>query len=152
MYDIRVIEYGSPEYQDMLLLREALLRTPLGLTFSQQELQREISDRLIGCFHPKQSVLLGCCMLTPIDENIVQLRQMAVVEKYQHRGIGKKLVRFAEGEARQSGFATIIAHARKPAVPFYERSGFIKEGEEFTEVTLPHFLVKKTLGPQTNDV
>ncbi len=129
----------------MLILREALLRTPLGLTFSEQDLQKEISDLFIGCFLPEENVLVGCCVLTPVDERLVRLRQMAVIEKYQRKGIGRQLVAFAEKEALKSGFAALGMHARATAIPFYEQLGYKKKGEEFTEVSIPHFLMIKAL-------
>lgn len=149
MYDIRLIEYKSSEYREMLFLRELLLRTPLGLAFSERDLQKEISDLLIGCFLPEEALMIGCCVLTPVDESIVQLRQMAIVKDYQRQGVGRQLVEFAEKEALLSGFSLIMMHAREKAVPFYEKLGYKKEGSPFIEVTIPHLKMIKHLKKKT---
>ncbi|WP_346317354.1 GNAT family N-acetyltransferase [Chitinophaga sp. YIM B06452] len=137
MLTIRTIEYGSCDYHDMVALRDKILRRPLGLTFSPEYLQQEISDVLIGGFENEQ--IIGCCILSPVDENTVQLRQMAVDETMQRSGTGSKILAFAEQQARASGFSELMMHARKEAVPFYEKNGYQVRGEEFTEVNIPHY-------------
>lgn len=150
MYDIRLIEYNSAEYQEMLILRDALLRKPLGLTFSEADQKKEISDLLIGCFLREEALMTGCCVLTPIDEKLVQLRQMAILEKFQRQGVGRQLVAFAEKEALLSGFSTMMMHAREGAVPFYEKLGYKKVGSPFIEVSISHIKMEKILQPQGN--
>ena len=39
----------------------------------------------------------------------------------------------------------LLAHAREPAVAFYERLGFTASGEPFQEVGLPHRTVTLAL-------
>jgi predicted GNAT family N-acyltransferase len=36
-------------------------------------------------------------------------------------------------------------HARKHAIGFYEKMGYKVKGDEFEEVTIPHFLMEKHL-------
>jgi predicted GNAT family N-acyltransferase len=36
-------------------------------------------------------------------------------------------------------------HARKTAVVFYEKLGYTSTGNEFTEVSIPHFVMEKRL-------
>jgi predicted GNAT family N-acyltransferase len=36
-------------------------------------------------------------------------------------------------------------HARKTAMGFYEKLGYEKIGDEFTEVTIPHYKMEKRL-------
>jgi predicted GNAT family N-acyltransferase len=36
-------------------------------------------------------------------------------------------------------------HARKDAIGFYEKQGYKISGDEFTEVTIPHFVMEKKL-------
>jgi predicted GNAT family N-acyltransferase len=39
----------------------------------------------------------------------------------------------------------MVMNARKTAVGFYEKLGYNAKGDEFEEVTIPHFLMEKTL-------
>lgn len=147
MLDFRIIEYGSCAYQDMIALRDAILRKPLGLTFTQAYLQQEINDWLIGCYTTEngKELLAGCCVLTPVDETTVQLRQMAVEPAFQGRGIGSSIIVFAEQEAINNGFTELMMHARKAAAGFYEKLGYKIHGDEFTEVGIAHYEMKKKL-------
>ena len=51
---IKLIDHGSKEYQQMVDLRLQLLRKPLGLSFSDEELVKEKSDFHIGFFEEKK--------------------------------------------------------------------------------------------------
>ena len=71
------------------------------------------------------------------------MRQLAVATELQGRGLGKTLVRYAESFARQSGYQEIVLHARESAVRFYEKLGYTRQGDCFTEVTIPHYQMRK---------
>ncbi|HXS58201.1 MAG TPA: GNAT family N-acetyltransferase [Hanamia sp.] len=140
---IKQIDYGSKEYKQMVGLRNDILRKPLKLTFREEELEREKDDILIGAFDEDR--ILGCCLLSRIDKDCVRLRQMAVQNNLQGKGIGAAMMNFAENVARDRGYKTLIMHARKTAVGFYEKSGYKVVGDEFEEVRLPHFVMEKKL-------
>jgi len=140
---LKLIDHGTREYQQMVRLRNDILRKPLGLSFDQQELEEEKNDVLMGAFEDER--ILGCCLLTKVDDRTVRLRQMAVPNNLQGKGIGKALMIFAENIARDLGYKTLIMHARKTAVGFYEKLGYSAIGNEFMEVTLPHYVMEKVL-------
>ena len=140
---VKLIDHGSGDYRQMVNLRLLLLRKPLGLSFAQEELDKEKDDILIGCFEDDK--LEGCCLLTKVDAKTLRLRQMAVVSGLQGKGIGKVLTQFAENIARDRGYKKIIMHARKTAIGFYEKLGYKKRGDEFKEVTIPHYIMEKEL-------
>jgi predicted GNAT family N-acyltransferase len=54
-------------------------------------------------------------------------------------------MQFAENIARDRGFKKITMHARKTAIGFYEKLGYKPIGEQFEEVTIPHFIMEKML-------
>jgi ribosomal protein S18 acetylase RimI-like enzyme len=140
---LKLIDHGSPEYRQMVQLRNDILRKPLGLSFSEEELDKEKDDILIGAFEDDR--LLGCCMLINTEPGSVRLRQMAVHKNLQGKGIGRALMQFAENIARDRGYRRITMHARKSATGFYEKLGYTVYGEEFEEVTLPHVVMEKQL-------
>lgn len=140
---LKIIDHGSAEYNEMIRLRDDILRRPLGLSFSQEELDKEKEEILIAAF--EEDKMLGCCMLVREDQGIVRLRQMAVSNNLQGKGIGRALMIFAENIARDRGFRKLVMHARKTAVGFYERLGYEIASEEFQEVTIPHFSMEKRL-------
>jgi predicted GNAT family N-acyltransferase len=140
---LKIIDHGSREYQQMLQLRNDVLRKPLGLKFTPDELEKEKEEILIGAFEDER--MLGCCMLIKVDPSTVRLRQMAVLNNLQGKGIGRALMQFAENIARDRGFRKIMMHARKSATGFYEKLGYHVAGSEFQEVTIPHFVMEKNL-------
>ena len=140
---LKMIDHGSKEYQQMVNLRNDILRKPLGLSFSPDELEKEKDEILIGAFEDEK--MLGCCMLIKESPSVVRLRQMAVLNNLQGKGIGRALMQFAENIARDRGFRRITMHARKSAIGFYEKLGYHVTGDEFQEVTIPHFTMEKPL-------
>jgi ribosomal protein S18 acetylase RimI-like enzyme len=140
---LKIIDHGSREYQQMVHLRNEILRRPLGLQFTPEELEKEKEEILIGAFEEEK--MLGCCMLIMESPNSVRLRQMAVLNNLQGKGIGRALMQFAENIARDRGFQKITMHARKTAVGFYEKLGYRITGQEFEEVTIPHYIMEKML-------
>lgn len=127
----------------MVNLRLEILRKPLGLSFDPKELEKEKEDVLMGAFEDDR--ILGCCLLTRMDQNTMRLRQMAVPGSMQGKGIGRALMIFAENIARDLGYKKLCMHARKTALGFYEKLGYTTNGEEFVEVTIPHYIMEKAL-------
>jgi N-acetylglutamate synthase-like GNAT family acetyltransferase len=140
---LRIIDHGTKEYQQMVNLRMEILRKPLGLSFDAAELEKEKEDVLMGAFEDEK--LLGCCLLTRMDQHTMRLRQMAVPNSMQGKGIGRALMIFAENIARDLGYKKLCMHARKTALGFYEKLGYSTSGEEFIEVTIPHYIMEKAL-------
>ena len=140
---LRMIDHDSKEYKQMVDLRNEILRKPLGLTFEQKELDEEKDDVLMGAFEDDK--LIGCCLLTKVDSAKVRLRQMAVPNNMQGKGMGRALMIFAENIARDMGYKVLLMHARKTAAGFYEKLGYNISGNEFEEVTIPHYVMEKNL-------
>jgi predicted GNAT family N-acyltransferase len=127
----------------MVNLRYNILRKPLGLNFTEDELEKEKNEVLIAAFEDDQ--MLGCCMLVKIDDRTMRLRQMAVPNNLQGKGVGRALMNFAENISRDLGYKRITMHARKNTVGFYEKFGYKIIGTEFIEITVPHFQMEKSL-------
>ncbi|HLG41618.1 MAG TPA: GNAT family N-acetyltransferase [Chitinophagaceae bacterium] len=140
---LKIIDHGSPEYRQMVKLRDDILRKPLGLTFTPEELEEEKDNILIAAFEDDQ--ILGCCMLLEEQPGTVRLRQMAVLNNLQGKGIGRALMTFAENIARDRGYKILRMHARANAAGFYEKVGYKILGDQFVEVTIPHYVMEKQL-------
>ena len=140
---LKIIDHGTEEYRQMVRLRDDILRRPLGLHFSPDELETEKENLHIAAYEDEQ--MLGCCMLVEEAPQTVRLRQMAVINDLQGKGIGRALMQFAENLARDRGYKKITMHARKNALGFYEKMGYRKKGDEFEEITLPHYVMEKEL-------
>lgn len=140
---IRKILHGSDDYKAELDLRNRVLRIPLGLDIHEDNISREHLDTHIGAFIEER--LAGVLVLTPLNESEVKMRQVAVEQELQGKGIGKLLVDYSEKQARLMGFSKIVMNARLEAVPFYEKLGYTKAGDLFIEVTIPHYKLEKII-------
>ena len=140
---LKQIDFGSTEYELMVELRLNILRKPLGLFFTKEELAKESEDILIAAFDEEK--MLGCCILTKVDDQQMKLRQMAVQKNLQRKGIGESIINFAENITKAKGIKCLNMHARETAVGFYEKFGYNIRGNEFTEVNIKHFLMVKQL-------
>ena len=140
---LKQIYHGTNEYKQMVQLRKEILRQPLGLSFTEEELENEKNEILIAAFDEDE--ILGCCVLCKVDENIIRLRQMAVLDYVQGKGIGASIMTFAENIAIDKGYKSMIMHARNNAIGFYEKFGYKIKGNEFNEVNIPHHVMEKEL-------
>ncbi len=140
---LKIIDYGSAQYQQMIDLRNEILRKPLGLLLTANETSDDKNNILIGAFEDDK--MLGCCMLVKESAGCILLRQMAVRNQLQGKGVGRALMEFAENIARDIGYEKIAMHARTSATGFYEKMGYMPEGNEFTKLALPHVLMTKRI-------
>lgn len=140
---VRTLAYASPDYDEAVALRRRILRTPLGLDFTAEQLAAEAGDAHFAAFLDGRMV--ATVVLTPYGHDAFKLRQMAVEDGLQGRAVGSQLLRAAEDFARTAGRPHIILAARVTAEGFYTRSGYGREGEVFTEVTIPHIRMSKRL-------
>lgn len=137
------IAYGSPSYQKELLLRDAVLRKPLGLALENDDLSQEGYQWHFGLFDGDH--LIACVIAAPMSEELIQLRQMAVSSQFQGHGFGRLLVQTLEKTLWEKGFKKIILHARVQVFGFYVRLGYTSIGEPFEEVGIPHQCMQKNI-------
>ncbi len=141
---ITFIDHGSKAYWKAVELRHEILREPLGLEFTKNQLEAERDCIHIVAF--LENRVVGALMLVAESKDSIKMRQVAVAQDLQSRGIGNKLVEAAENYARENGFNQIFCHARLTAISFYEQLNYEGVGEQFVEVTIPHVKLVKTLG------
>lgn len=145
MIEFKEIKVGTDEYEQMVDLRHRILRVPIGLTLTKEELVDDKDHILLGVFLSENKRLIGCCVLTESDEKVVQLRQMSVEEAYQRKGLGAQLVKYAEQVAQEHNYTWMELHARQTAIDFYKKLGYSIESDIFTEVGIPHVEMNKRI-------
>ncbi len=142
---IKEVPFSSDEYKEILKLRYEILRRPLGLEVSAKDVATDDKEFHIAAFDDGK--IIGCVVLRPINSDIIKLRQMAVSDACQGKGVGAKIVKYAEELAASRGFKTMETHARTVAQGFYEKLGYVAEGEAFIEATVPNIKMHKALKP-----
>lgn len=142
-YQVKQFTTGTPEYERALDLRNRILRIPLGLQFTEAELSKDQYDQHFGLFN--DDTIAACLTLTEVPGEGMKMRQVAVEQGLQGKGLGRVLASAAEEYTRQKGIDLMFCNARKVAAPFYLQLGYEITGGEFTEVGIPHYRMQKRL-------
>ncbi len=136
--------FGSPDYKAACILRDVVMRMPIGLRLGEADIIGEDTQ-----FHfiarDEHGLVVGTVLFKPLSETHAKLRQMAIDTKCHGKGIGKALVEHAEAAIKAKGFATIETNARITAQGFYETLGYATGGAIFEEVGLPTIRMTKEL-------
>lgn len=74
-----------------------------------------------------------------------QIGRMAVLVPFRRLGGGSLMLRSLMSHAADSGFDAVWLNAQESAIPFYEKHGFISEGEPFEEAGITHVRMTRSL-------
>ena len=77
---------------------------------------------LFGAFYDKEPA--GVCLLIFHNNTTAEIINLAVLEKYRNKNIGKLLISFAENQARLGGIKYMELGTAKPLVKYYEKQGY----------------------------
>ncbi len=86
---------------------------------------------------------VGTARLIPKGQ-IAKIGRFAVVRQARGQGVGLALIRFVMDDAIRAGFTESVLDAQTYAVPFYERAGFVAEGDEFLDAGIPHYRMRRS--------
>lgn len=73
---------------------------------------------------------------------VAKIGRVAVSQAVRGQRLGERLMRDILAYAEAEGFQQAILDAQTRVVPFYERLGFIKEGDEFMEAGILHYRMR----------
>ncbi len=83
----------------------------------------------------------GYVALRSDEAGMVVVEQLFVAPGHERRGIGHRLLAYAEGYAiaeRAQSLQVVVEESNEPARSFYKRSGFVPVEPELVELVLPH--------------
>lgn len=143
MANFQPIQHNSPQYHQAVKLRHRVLREPLGLAYTAEQLAAE-HDQLHFAI-VEGDVVIACLTAAQLDATQYKLRQMAVAADRQGEGWGLRLIEHVERVLGERGAKVLTLHARDYAIGFYEKLGYEAFGEPFVEVTIPHRKMRKQL-------
>lgn len=140
----RKIDFGSDDFRGECELRDKVLRVPLGLSLDNENLDAERREMHFGLFDDRGE-LLACVIAVVLSPGRVKIRQMAVAAEHQGKGCGRRLIHCLESYLAKCGLVHLSMHARVTAFGFYEKLGYRRMGDAFTEVGIPHLAMEKRL-------
>ncbi|MEQ1558080.1 MAG: GNAT family N-acetyltransferase [Methyloglobulus sp.] len=130
------------DYDDLRLIREDVF-------VIEQHIPRTIEFDSIDpdCYHviarDNQHQPIGTGRLSP-DHKI---GRMAVLKTWRGQGVGAALLLALIDKARKLGVSEITVNAQTTVLRFYEKFGFNKTGDVFTEANIPHQRLSLALTP-----
>ena len=142
MLYIAAYDFATPEYDEAVALRDAVLRAPLGRHIVDDALENEVDQWHFGLYDAGR--LLGTASLRADDSGGYQMRQVAVLAQARGQSVGLALVRHCEAFAKTHRAVRLYCHAREVARGFYTRCGWEAYGAPYEEVGLPHVNMRST--------
>ncbi|MEI7577699.1 MAG: GNAT family N-acetyltransferase [Armatimonadota bacterium] len=145
--ELKEIQHGSAEYAKAVQLRREVLRWPLGLEYTEEQLAAEASVRhFVGeCGATGELEILCYALLTEEVPGLARIKQVTVRQDCQGKGLGTEIMLFTEQAAIKSGYERVTLCSRHYAIPFYEKLGYVCTSDWFEEVGMPHKSMLKSL-------
>ena len=131
------------EYTPEKELRNRVLRMPLGLRLSEEDVRDEDEQVHLVAMNG-QGEVIGC-VLAAFSGSTAKVRQLAIEGAYHGRGVGTELMKRAEQAIRARNIRTVTLHGRVTARSFFEKLGYTAVSDVFIEVTIPHIAMQKNL-------
>jgi predicted GNAT family N-acyltransferase len=78
------------------------------------------------------------CQMRPV----AKIGRVAVKQSARGKGLGELLMREILDTVEEQGYDQAILDAQVQALPFYEKLGFVAEGDEFMDANIPHFRMR----------
>ncbi|MDO5724925.1 MAG: GNAT family N-acetyltransferase [Tissierellia bacterium] len=140
---VKTIEYGSPEYEASIDLRNDLFRKPWGLDIRDEDLSSDKFMKMYGLYDKDK--LIATTFIAHKEDKVCQIKSVAIAKSYQRKGLGKFMMQYAEDIAKSDGYEKVFIMGRVSAKDFYEKIGYITLSEPFDYHTIPHIYMEKNL-------
>lgn len=150
MITYKRIATADAEYAGEKALRDRVLRRPLGLSLSADDVRGE-EEQIHWAALDDAGRVIGCVLLVPGAGPSGHIRQMAVEDSFRGRGVGSALMARAEETARGLGLRRLVLGARQYACGFYEKLGYRVTSKPYLRVTIPHMDMEKELKGESDD-
>ncbi|MCX7545581.1 GNAT family N-acetyltransferase [Marinicella gelatinilytica] len=146
--EFRQYHINEPCYLTAWVLREQVLRAPLGLSLTAKDRHIDQNCWHFGLF--KNNQIIATVTIEPQDvandkPQHVKLRQMVVSPDFQNQGLGQKLIKNTEQALHEKSVTSIILAARLPAVKFYQKLGYKPQGSVYHHLRIDHRDMLKNL-------
>ena len=138
---IMKIEIYDTLHDDAFKLRREVFTNEQGLIDTPDNTDR-VSRHIVmyDCDMP-----VATCRMAPLYPGCSLLGRIAVKRSYRGRGLGAKIMSFAEATAKALGIEKLKIHAQCHASGFYEKLGYIATDEVDEEQGVAHVWFEKNL-------
>ena len=138
-----IAPYKSDDYDMILKMRDEVMRQPIGLTLSEQDVADDSTAEHVWL--RVNGEIKATAKLVAEDENTIRLRMVAVSQQSQGMGLGRLIVEFCENYVAARGHSRIIFDARLNVEGFYSKLGYEVSGDVYEKVGIPHVFMSKDI-------
>lgn len=144
MTNLKITNYtvDDPLYKQACVLREQVLRTPLGLVLRDQDVAQDANEQMRHFAALDDGVCVATVSLL-VSGQQAELRQMCVDSDYRGRQVGERLVKAAEYAMAELYVKQIAMHARVAAQRFYEGLGYAVSSEPHSHLGIEHIWMSR---------
>lgn len=140
---IKKIVYGTPDYETSIVIRNEVFRKPHGLDIKDDDLSSDKVVEMFGAY--MEDKLIATIFLDIVDKDTIKIRNVAILDGYRGKGLGKYLMDHVEDIARERGYTKSVLMGRVSAEKFYNKLGYKTISEAYDYKTVPHVDMEKYL-------
>jgi predicted GNAT family N-acyltransferase len=129
---IRQIDFNSPDFAKCFDIRLAVFVEEQHVPIDEE--RDEYDETALHYLATLDGKPVGTARVL-LKDSTAKITRVAVLRKARGQGIGEALMRHIESALAVRRFAL---GAQLHALPFYERLGYVAEGEVFMEAGIPH--------------
>lgn len=140
---VRLVRATDPEFDAALELRRRVFVEEQGVPLDEERdpYDLEAEHALAYGAGGDGTRLLGTARLVPNGK----IGRVAVSREARGQGLGLELMRCLEERARQRALPEVFLDAQLQVLGFYERQGYVAEGEIFLDAGIQHRRMRKLL-------
>jgi predicted GNAT family N-acyltransferase len=146
---VTVADYAKA-FPEIRAIRAAVFQVEQGVS---EELEfdgkDETATHLLARSTSNQQAI-GTARIRFLSQNQAKIERLAVLKEARGSGAGQALMEAAIAFLADQGVAEALIHAQAYLQAFYEKLGFVPEGDIFDEAGIPHLKMRKRLRQNAN--
>ncbi|WP_333650040.1 GNAT family N-acetyltransferase [Lacrimispora sp.] len=144
-YVVEEVEFGSQRYKQTVLLRDRVMRKPLGLSIKNDDLSFEKQATVLAVF--ESDTMIGTGILVFKEQETAKVCFLCVDPDVQKGGVGRAILEDIEKRALHHGIKKICLESRVSAKDFYKKLGYHEYGDVYfmKEAPVEHIWMEKVL-------
>lgn len=95
--------------------------------------------------YDEEKPIATCRFFLKEDKETYMFGRLCVLKEYRGKSLGREMLKNVEEIVKEKGGKAIILHSQYHAKSFYEKCGFIQQGEIDYEQDKPHAWMRKEL-------
>jgi len=99
-----------------------------------------VASHVLACF---EHLPVGTARIRLLNPQTAKIERVAVLSDYRGQGVGRRMIEQALEFLVHQGVSEAQLHAQVQTVDFYQKLGFVPQGELFYEAGIPHMTMHR---------